>query len=212
MFKLPGNTWGASFYSGFSANFSMTDMSRFRDPSDLGDAVQIAALEIEDLSQARYIHAAAFRLMASPFFTDDEISAFIETITSTGYSDSLVAAMRESQLIGARLNSELVGTAGWMYGEDQGETARLKWLYVRPLFNDCGIGRRLVSEVELRATRAGFKQMSVRSTTTSAGFFERLGYHTTSHGVRNLSANVSMPVIFMRKTLTSARAVTLTKH
>lgn len=180
----------------------MTELSRIRDPADLSRAIRITRLEIEDLAEVRYIHAAAFRLMASPFFTEEEIIAFTDTITSRDYSDGLVTAMRENQLVGARLERELIGTAGWTYSEDQGETVRLKWLYVRPLFNDCGIGRRLVAEVESRVIQAGFQQISVRSTSAAQGFFERLGYRTTSHGVYNLNAQVGMPVVFMRKSMT----------
>lgn len=190
----------------------MTDMSRIGDPSDLGRAVHITPLEIEDLSEVRYIHAAAFRLVASPYFTEEEIAAFTDTITSRDYTDSLVTAMRDRQLIGARYDNQLIGTAGWTYSEDQGETARLKWLYVRPLFTDCGIGRRLVAEVESRVIQGGFNQASVRSTSAAQGFFERLGYRTTSHGVYNLNPRIAMPVVFMRKSMTVLSSGLVTKH
>lgn len=190
----------------------MSDKSLQRGLSSLGHAVEIEPLVIEDLAEIRYIHASAFRLIASSFFTEDEIAAFVETVMSVGYSDSLVAAMRDHRVIGARLGGDLVGTSGWAYAEDQGETARLEWLYVRPLFNRRGIGRRLVSETEAQVMRAGFRQIAARSTSAATGFFDHLGYRTTSHGVRALGGNVTVPVTFMRKHLNFSPTEPTTRH
>ncbi len=194
------------------ARSSMSNRSGIGDQGDLGAMASVERLSIEDLSEIRYIHAAAFRLVAGPFFSEAVISSFIGVITSQAYADGMMAAMRDNRLIGARIGRELVGTVGWSYGEDHGETARLQWLFVRPLFTDCGIGRRLVHEIETLAITAGFRQMSVRSTATAVGFFERIGYHTTSHGVRTLGPGLNLPVTFMRRALTLPEAGNFTKH
>ena len=179
----------------------MSKLPRGSHADELGRRVEIRNLEVEHLADIRYIHAAAFRLFANPFFDEAEVEAYVAVITSQRYSEELANVIQQGRLLGAWLDGELIGTGGWAYGEDHGESVRIDWLYVRPLFNDSGVGSRLVSEIELRVINAGFKQVAVRSSNAAASFFDRLGYNITSHGAITLNNDLTMQVVFMRKPL-----------
>jgi len=124
-----------------------------------------------------------------------EIEAFTEFVYSRKYSDRLAA----NNIHAAWLGDELVGTGGWSPVAHNGALARIRSIFVRPLFNGLGIGRRLVDYAILRARKAGFTEFAVRAPVSAAGFFERSGFKVKSHGVQTLSPHHDIPVRFMRQ-------------
>jgi GNAT superfamily N-acetyltransferase len=104
------------------------------------------------------------------------------------------------RFIAARLEDELIGTAGWLPANDAGAVARLEGVFLSPLYARHGIGRRLVEIVESEARRAGFRVFTVRAPLGASAFFEHIGYQTASHGVWPIARDVAVPVAFLRKT------------
>ena len=194
----------------------MTEFARFRISDTLDAVVRVEPLELEHLSATRHVHAASFRLMSGSFVTAAQCDAYSEHLLSPAYTDELMSAVQAERLIGAWIDRELVGTAGWIPDsgarQEQGQTAELSWVYVRPMFTDCGIGRRLVSDVELRARRAGCDIAAIRSSTNAVEFFENMGYRTTRRGLQPLGRDQSLPVVFMRKSLAHPGLTELTRH
>lgn len=160
---------------------------------NLANIVDIAPLGLDDLSDLRYVHATAFRLQARAYLRPEEIRAFTDFVYSQDYLNKLAG----EDLHAAWLGTELVGTAGWAATNHNGSLARIRSVFVRPLFGGAGIGRRLVREAEARALEAGFKGLSVRAPVNSVGFFQRMGFETKSHGVYSLSPVHNIPVRFM---------------
>ncbi len=158
-------------------------------------SVEIRPATVEDLSTVRYIHDNAFKRDAIAYFHEDEIAAFSRFVYTPAYAQKLLA----ENLHVAVLGRDLVGTAAWLGVSDGRSTARIKHVFVRPLFNGLGIGHRLVEAMEARALRAGYDVFTLRATVNTVGFFESRGYHVTSHGVRTLDANAMLAVAFMRK-------------
>jgi GNAT superfamily N-acetyltransferase len=162
----------------------------------IGDQAVIRKIGADDFSTVRYVHAGAFKALAAPLLSDDEIKAFLDHVYSPGYVDALM----QTNVYVAVLNGQLVGTAAWGAGDDSGAAARIGSVFVDPMFTQGGIGRRLVTEVEMRAAEAGYTRFSVRSTSNAVPFFLSIGYDIASHGVSSLSvADGALPVTFMRK-------------
>lgn len=171
------------------------------DPDDIAKGllpgpIEIRPARLEDLSSIRYLHGASFRALATPILGPDETEIAAKFIRSPAYADKLFA----DKLFAAFIEQQLVATAGWATPTSGSSGARLRSLYVSPLFGGLGIGRRLVKLVEGDARQAGYTSYSVRATANVVGFFERLDYRITSQGVRNLEGNLTLPVFFMRKT------------
>ena len=152
----------------------------------------------------RSLHATSFRLLAGGSFTDGEVAAFTAHVYAMPYTTALSEAIQRGQLFGARLSGQLVGTAGWSTGDGSTASARIRWVFVRPMFTGLGLGSRLVRTAEAAVRSAGFDVISVEATLNSVEFFARQGYEISSHGVRALSANEGLPVAFLRKTLAGA--------
>ena len=169
-------------------------------PAGVPGAAVLRPVEIDALSSVRYVHAAALKRDASSVLSEGEIDAFARHVYSQSYTDSLI----RQDLVGAFLGPELVGTAGWSVADDQGSAARIRSVFVLPMFSGMGLGSRLLAEAERRAVAAGFPVLLLRATLNAVSFFEARGYATTSQGVHALPGGVGLPVSFMRKTVTDA--------
>lgn len=168
---------------------------------EIASAAEIRPIGPDDLADVRSLQATSLQRLGAQSFTEEEIAAFTSHVYSLDYTDMLSEAIRRRQLLGAWFGGELVGTAGWTAGDGNLSAARICWVFVRPLFSGVGLGTRLVEAAEAGARRAGFRTLSVEATSNSAEFFSGLGYEITSHGVRMLTPGQSLPVAYMRKTL-----------
>lgn len=177
------------------ADFGMAGGGEGGHDRGLADALELRQVTVDDLSSIRYIHASAFRQLAAYCYPEDEIAAFGAHVYTQAYADLL----RGENLLAGFLGSEMVATAGWAPADDSGQSARIRSVYVRPLFTGIGIGRRMTLEAEAWARRSGFRSFGARVTLNAVGFFETLGFGVTSHGVQMLPADRGLPVSFMRK-------------
>jgi len=159
------------------------------------DRMTIRRVGMDDWASVRYVHASAFRILASSDCEPPELEAFAAYVRSPEYA----ARLHAENLHAGWLDGELVGTAGWTPADDSGSLARITSVFVRPLFTRLGIGRRLALDAEARARAAGFARFSARATLNSVGFFEKLGYDVTSHGIHAIATEQGMPVTYMRK-------------
>ncbi|MCL4767357.1 MAG: GNAT family N-acetyltransferase [Hyphomicrobiaceae bacterium] len=168
---------------------------------EIASAAELRPIGPDDLADVRSLHATSFRLLAGQSFTEGEIAGFTAHVYGFSYTDALSEAIRRQQLLGAWYDGELIGTAGWVAGDGNASAARIRWVFVRPLFTGLGLGTRLVQAAEAGARRAGFRALSAEATLNSVDFFAGLGYEVTSHGVRALTPGESLPVAYMRKLL-----------
>lgn len=176
----------------------MSDTPPAFPPDRAPDAAVFRPVGIDGLSSVRYVHASALRRDATSVLSDGEIDAFAKHVYSQTYTDSLL----RQDLVGAFLGPELVGTAGWSVADDQGSAARIRSVFVLPVFSGMGFGSRLLAEAERRAVAAGFPVLLLRATLNAVPFFEARGYAVTSQGVHTLPGGVGLPVAFMRKSVT----------
>jgi GNAT superfamily N-acetyltransferase len=170
-----------------------------------GQAVKIDSkvrlVVFDNLSDVRYLHAQSLKNLAGGELTDDEFAVAKAYVYSTKYVDTLGAAIRRRQLFGSWIGDVLVGTAGWSTMEDANTVARIRSIFVSPLYTRLGLAQQMLAHVEVHATAAGFTTYSVRSMANAAGFFVRQGYTVTSHGVRTLLPDRTVPVTFLRKSV-----------
>lgn len=175
---------------------------------DLTEAVKLRPATIDDFSSIRYVHATSFRILASEHHSESEIKAHVDMIYRPEYGDSILS----TDLTVATIDNEIVGTAGWAPADDNGSTARIRKVFVRPLFTGTGIGKLLLNTAEDRAKRAGFEDFSVRANINAVSFYENRGYDITSYGVMPTQIKVDLPVAFMRKKEIIKPTVNVSKH
>lgn len=159
----------------------------------IAQLIELAPIGIDDFSALRYLHAKSLIAQTADAVSDDQAAGLIHLIYSPDYSDLVM----DEELVGAWLDGELVGSTGWHPSREAASVARLGPILVRhPRF---GIGRRLLAEVETRARSSGFRQFATWCTGEAVPFFERRGYHVTSHGAKAFAPGQSLPVTFLRK-------------
>lgn len=169
--------------------------------ANLTGAIEIALVDIDQMSDVRHLHAVSARRLAAGMLSEPEIEAFAAYIYSEAYSARLSEVIRAGRLQSARLDGTLIATAGWTPANDAGAVARLIGVFVSPLYARMGIGRRLVTLVETETRQAGYQTFTIRAPLGAAEFFAQLGYHVASHGVWPLTRETALPVAFMRKVM-----------
>jgi GNAT superfamily N-acetyltransferase len=164
-------------------------------------SAKIRAVTFDNLSDVRFLHAQALKNLATGEFSDEEFAIGKAHIYSPKYVEALSAAVGRRQFFGTWIGEALVGTVGWSTMDDSASVARIRSIFVSPLYTRMGLAGQLLAHVEGEAVAAGFRTFSVRSMTNATGFFVRQGYVVTSHGVRSLFPNRTVPVTFLRKSL-----------
>jgi GNAT superfamily N-acetyltransferase len=160
----------------------------------------IKSVAFDHLSDVRYLHSQALKSLATGEFSDEDFAAAKAVIYSPKYVDGLGGAIGRKQFFGAWIGETLVGTSGWSMMDDSASTARIRSIFVSPLYSRMGLAHKLLAHTELQAASLGYDTYSVRSMTNATGFFVRQGYAVTSHGVRNILPGRTVPVTFLRKT------------
>jgi N-acetylglutamate synthase-like GNAT family acetyltransferase len=172
-----------------------------RDDPGLSAGVTIRRATIDDFSTIRYIHARAVTTSMGAHLSDEEANAYLAHIHSVDFVDELVT----TELYVAELVGQIVGTAAWQASDDSGSIARIRDVFVDGMFLQCGIGRRLVADIESRAMQSGFTRFAIRATANSVPFFQRIGYDVASSGVSTSPGmKICMPVTFLRKSVSRA--------
>jgi len=157
--------------------------------------LKLRPLTVDDLSTARYIHAASFAAAAEAHYPPATIDAFVAFVRSPRYGDLLLG----NRAVAAWIGTEMVGTAAWAPGEGTSPTARILVVCVRPLFTGEGIGRRLVEHIEEEASAMNYSALEASATRNAVGFFESLGYRVVRDGEWALPLGGAIAVSHMRK-------------
>jgi putative acetyltransferase len=164
------------------------------------DAIAIRRIGMDDHSGVRHLHAKSMTSQSAEALSDTEIAAFVAYVRSVAYSDMLMT----EDVYGAFIDGQLIATAAWHVNGDDGQVARISSVFVHPLFARRGLGRRLLAEVEARASQSGFDQLGTSATANAVPFFERMGYQVASRGVKSFGPGCSLPVAFLRKSVRRA--------
>lgn len=169
------------------------------DPSVRGahpaELVQLRPISIDDWSDVRYVHREAFRTVIAPRVSPQCAHEFMALLDTPAYVDRLMS----SDLVGAWLDGQLAGTAGWLPTDPYGRVARIEGLFVQPLFTFMGLGSLLLAHTEARAHRAGYTVVTAPATSSSVPFFLRHGYDIYVQGVGVTDLPSAVPMFLMRK-------------
>ena len=93
----------------------------------------------------------------------------IELIVANFAADKVGQRMAERDVFICQQGDRVVGTIALGGG-------RLRTLFVDPELQHTGIGARLVDHLEMHAREAGVRELTLSSSLTARGFYERLGY------------------------------------
>ena len=157
------------------------------------NVVSVRPLTIDDMSAVRYMHTLSLKCLTG--LSEDEIETLTAEIQSPQYTDKLMTG----RMLLAFLHGELVGSAGWSMDADDSEAAAVSAVFVHPLFTRCGIGRRLVRDVEAEARGLGFTTFKAAVTPDAAGFFGRLGYKISPRRRMASGTRSALPLALARR-------------
>jgi GNAT superfamily N-acetyltransferase len=171
-------------------------MSSTSDSGPKGPTLVTRRAGIDDYSTIRHVQSSAIRSQTDKLLDDAEVTVAIRAVYTPAYSaDLFLKTVRV-----AILNGDIVGTCAWGPSDDRGTAARISALFVAPLFQGNGIGRRLIEDVERDAAHNGFSRFTATVPVSIVPLFTALNFVTASFGTsRDVIPDVSLQVAFLKK-------------
>ena len=165
------------------------------------EAIAVQPLGVNDIASVRRLQISSFLSLAAVDLTEAEADAYQVDAVSDAYTVERYQASQRGELLGAFHDGRLIGTVEWLRSAPSSTAAQIRGVFVDPLFAGCGVGSRLIQDVEHDVGRARLTDIGICSTISAVGFFERVGFHVTSYGQRALSPSQTLKVAFLRKDL-----------
>lgn len=158
------------------------------------------------------------RALNAPDYTSRQIESALQHVY--GIDNHLI---EDGTYFVAVQNGRIVGGGGWskrpsLYGGDhpqaagsantllnpQTDAAKIRAVYVHPLFARQGIGRALMAKAELKARQAGYHRLELMATLTGAPLYITVGFAILERLSIKLPDGVRFPAIRMEKSIAAA--------
>lgn len=154
----------------------------------------------EDVTAIQAVHKESIQRVASAFYPTEVIHAWSSRL---GLPETLAA--HESAI---RAGSELVIVA-----EEAGEilgfgaiipnTGELRAVYVGSSAKRCGIGSKILAELERIAKSLGLREIHMDSSLSAEAFYKKHGFQELARKKHKLSSGHDMDCVVMKKLLAS---------
>lgn len=175
--------------------------------------MNIRKATIEDRSKIQELIAASARGLSREHYDDTQIEAAIANMF--GVDTDLI---EDGTYFVAEIEGELVGCGGWsrrrtLFGGDQYTTrdrgyidpatdpARIRAFFIHPDHARKGIALAILTRCETEAAAHGFRAMELLSTLPGVKFYKACGYTEEGHIDLDLTENVKLGFVPMRKEL-----------
>ncbi len=178
-------------------------------------AIRLATLE--DSAVLQGLVAESVWVLQANDYSDEQREAAIRLVY--GVDTQLI---RDGTYFAVEQDGQIVACGGWsrrrtLFGGDQHrpsrepdlldpatEPARIRAFFVRPGWERRGIGSVLVRACEQAALSEGFRQIEMASTLTGIALYSAHGYREAERIEVPLEHDMTLPVVRMVKTFTSA--------
>jgi putative acetyltransferase len=152
----------------------------------------------DDIEEIWAVRTLAIRGGCQRHYSDDDVQRWANVTVHSGFPR--IVAETEFYVItdGARL-------AG--FGFVDPATAELGGMFVHPKFQGQGLGRRILSALEVRAKRADLKSLWLISTLNAEPFYASAGFHSHGRSKWNHPNGFELDCVKMSKELSSGTAI-----
>lgn len=175
--------------------------------------MNIRKATLKDRARIQDLIAASARGLSREHYDDTQIEAAIQTMF--GVDTDLIA---DGTYFVAEIEGELVGCGGWsrrrtLFGGDQytardrgyidpaTDPARIRAFFIHPDHARKGIALAILRRCETEAAAHGFRAMELLSTLPGVKFYKACGYTEQGHIDLDLTENVKLGFVPMRKEL-----------
>lgn len=175
--------------------------------------MNIRKATLKDRARIQDLIAASARGLSREHYDDTQIEAAIQTMF--GVDTDLID---DGTYFVAEIEGELVGCGGWsrrrtLFGGDQytardrgyidpaTDPARIRAFFIHPDHARKGIALAILTRCETEAAAHGFHAMELLSTLPGVKFYKACGYTEQGHIDLDLTENVKLGFVPMRKEL-----------
>lgn len=101
----------------------------------------------------------------------------------------------------AEREGDILGVAGWTADSREQDSAWSRYVFVDPAAARCGIGRRLMGQVEASSHAAGRPRMQLWASLNAVPFYETIGYRSVKPARWPVAEGIEMEHLLMEKVL-----------
>jgi GNAT superfamily N-acetyltransferase len=174
----------------------------------------IRTAKMDERDAIKDLIASSARHLSREHYDDTQIETAIATVF--GVDSDLIA---DGTYFVAELDGELVGCGGWskrktLFGGDQyssrdagyldpeSEPAKIRAFFIHPDHARKGIARAILSRCETEAQAQGYRALELMATLPGIEFYNSCGFTATGDFALDLTDNVKLELVPMRKELT----------
>lgn len=155
-------------------------------------AVKIREAYPEDAEAISQVHMSAIRGLCSTHYDDRQIEVWASGRTPEYYervlaSHDLFVAERDGQVVA--------------FGRVDLESGTIVAVYVRPESAGSGVGEAMMSHLEDVCRMHGWTRLHLTASLNAVPFYEKLGYERVAPFMQQLTNDVTLDCVDMRKTL-----------
>ena len=162
---------------------------------EVDQSTRIVRAKEEDAAGICRAHKASIGVLCAGHYTPQEIEGWIGNRKPEDY----LPGLRDNLVLVAVARGRIAG-----FAEMQMIDGLIRALYVHPGHVRSGIGSTLLSCVENEARQAGRTGVRLNATLNSVSFYLNRGYTLQSEGTNTTRTGVSLPCVYMKKSLEPA--------
>jgi GNAT superfamily N-acetyltransferase len=184
--------------------------------SQTGTTFGLRPARLEDVSELETLIAVSARTLLAPWYSPEQVDAAVGSVFAVD-----TQLIEDGTYFVVAQGPTIVGCGGWsrrktLFGADRGHTsdaasvldpardpARIRAFFVHPASARRGIAAALMRHCEKAAAEAGFKTMELVATLAGEPLYAASGFATVEHFEIPLVGTLAMPVVRMRKNITT---------
>ncbi len=157
--------------------------------------VIVRSAKLSDREKIAATHKASIETLCAEHYGANQIAAWIQVISPDIYK----SAMHEKIMIVAEEDDEILGL-----GILDIDSQQISAVYIHPKAAGAKTGKRLLMELEKRASENGLDHLTLCSTVNALGFYKKCGYAGSQTSFHDLPGGTRLECIRMHKTLHNA--------
>lgn len=152
----------------------------------------IRTAEINDIEKIAIVHRVSIEILCFDCYSEREIAGWLDIISPSIYKN----AINNKVMIVAERGNKIIGL-----GILDLENKEIGAIYIHPEVKGMGVGKRLLLELEARASKNNIDHLTLCSTVNALGFYQHHDYLDEEKTFHELPNGVKLNCIRMHKKL-----------
>lgn len=154
--------------------------------------IKFRNMEPNDVDSIINVHKESIYGLCEDFYSEEQMRVWTELFNYKIYNEGIKDPANMGVV--ALDNGKIIG-----YGFINLKDKEVKGMYLLPKVARNGVGRMMLSRLEVMAREHGLDKLVLNSTLNAVPFYEKRGYVKVRDEIFELTGNCALPCVYMRK-------------